>query len=94
MKILAVNKFYHVYGGADRYFFELGSILERNGHAVVPFSMQDSTNVASPYSEHFASHVDMFDAGVGERKAARRRSNSLLARGTQTSQAPCPRDTP
>ena len=63
MKILAVNKFYHVYGGADRYFFELGSVLERHGHEVVPFSMHDPANLPSPYAEHFVSHVEMFDAG-------------------------------
>ncbi len=62
MKVLAVNKFYHVYGGADRYFFELGNILERNGHSVIPFSMQGPENLDSPYSEHFVSRVEMFEA--------------------------------
>jgi glycosyltransferase involved in cell wall biosynthesis len=62
MKVLAVNKFYHVYGGADRYFFELGNVLERHGHTVVPFAMQDSANFESPYSKHFVSHVEMFEA--------------------------------
>ena len=62
MKLPAVNKFYHVYGGADRYFFELGSLLERHGHTVVPFSMQDAANFESPYSKHFVSHVEMFEA--------------------------------
>ncbi len=68
MKVLADNKFYHVYGGADRYFFELGHVLERHGHTVVPFSMHDPANLESPYSKHFVSHVEMFEAGSDREK--------------------------
>ena len=58
MKILQVNKFYYLRGGAERYFFEIKEVLEERGHQVIPFSMHDARNEQSPYSKFFMSPID------------------------------------
>jgi hypothetical protein len=50
MKILAANKFYHVFGGSDRYFFELNQLHEQAGHYVIPFAMQHPQNIVVPFN--------------------------------------------
>ncbi len=61
MKILQINKFYYLKGGAERHLFELSKLLEVNGHTVIPFSMQDPQNQPTPYAKYFAKPVD-FDS--------------------------------
>ncbi len=58
MKILQVNKFYHLRGGAERYMIDLSHLLEERGHTVIPFAMQHPNNLPSPYQEYFVSQVD------------------------------------
>jgi len=58
MKILQINKFYYLKGGAERHLFELSKLLEANGHTVIPFSMQDQQNLSTPYAKYFAKSVD------------------------------------
>lgn len=58
MKILQINKFHYPKAGADRYYFDLSQLLEKNGHQVIHFAMQDEKNVESPYSKYFVSQVD------------------------------------
>jgi len=59
MKILQINKFYHLKGGSERYLFELSDILEKNGHTVIPFAMRDSQNIPSKYEAYFPEAVDL-----------------------------------
>lgn len=61
MKILSINKFYHIFGGSDRYFFDLNDLHRRAGHEVIPFSMQHPRNLPSEYSRFFVSHVNYWD---------------------------------
>ncbi|MCX5800475.1 MAG: glycosyltransferase family 4 protein [Candidatus Eisenbacteria bacterium] len=63
MKILQVNKFFFLKGGAERYFFELSGLLSSRGHKIIPFSMQDPANVPSPYAKHFVSNVILDGTG-------------------------------
>ena len=58
MKLLVVNKFYFLSGGAERYIFELNKVLEKNGCTVIPFSMKDDRNFPSEYSHYFVSNID------------------------------------
>lgn len=57
MKILQINKFYYLRGGAERYFFELSRLLETHGHKVIHFSMADENNDYSLYNKFFAKKV-------------------------------------
>lgn len=61
MKILSVNKFYHLFGGSDRYFFELNQLHEQAGHQVIPFAMQHPQNLDTPYEEYFVSEVNYWN---------------------------------
>jgi glycosyltransferase involved in cell wall biosynthesis len=58
VKILMINKFFFIKGGAERYYFELKSILESRGHEVIPFSMKHPKNEASKYAEFFMEYID------------------------------------
>lgn len=58
MKILSVNKFYYVKGGAESYFFSLNNLLLEKGHDIVPFSMKDEKNLYSIYEKYFINNVN------------------------------------
>ena len=42
MKILQINKFCFLRGGAERYFFDVSDLLLQNGHKVIRWGMKDS----------------------------------------------------
>jgi glycosyltransferase involved in cell wall biosynthesis len=63
LRVLQVNKYHYLKGGAERYYFELSRMLEERGHDVVPFSMQDPENQPTEYAEFFVSPSD-FDRRV------------------------------
>ncbi len=58
MKILMIDKYYFVKGGAERYMFELSKVLEAYGHDVIPFSMKHPLNFPTPYSEYFVENIE------------------------------------
>ncbi len=41
MKILFINKFFHLNGGSETVFFQEREFLKKQGHTVVDFSMED-----------------------------------------------------
>ena len=53
MKILNINKFYYLRGGAERYYFDLTQLLESHGHTVIPFAMHHPKNLPTPWSRFF-----------------------------------------
>ena len=57
MKILQINKFFYPQGGSETYMFTLSALLRESGHQVIEFSMQDSQNSLSAYSQYFIKHV-------------------------------------
>ena len=58
MKILQINKYHYIRGGADRVYFNTGKLLENNGHDVIYFSMDSMDNVPCDQSKYFASNND------------------------------------
>lgn len=62
MRVLSVNKFYHINGGSERYMFSLNRLLEKYGHEIVPFSMSDRANEPSLFESCFVSGIDFFDS--------------------------------
>ncbi|MCC6442026.1 MAG: glycosyltransferase [Armatimonadetes bacterium] len=58
MNILMVNKFYHLFGGSERYCFDLSDLLESRGHKVIPFAMAHPANRPSPYASFFVDQQD------------------------------------
>ncbi len=57
MNILQINKFYHIHGGADQYFFEVSKILENYSHKVVYFSMHHHLNFSTKWSKNFVNNI-------------------------------------
>nr|MBF0221955.1 glycosyltransferase family 4 protein [Desulfobulbaceae bacterium] len=58
MKILLVNKFFHLNGGSERVFFQEREFLAGSGIEVIDFSMQDERNFASSYAHHFVGKIN------------------------------------
>jgi glycosyltransferase involved in cell wall biosynthesis len=93
VKVLLINKFYHLSGGAERYVFEWEELLRQRGHEVMIFSMDDTRNRPSLQSAHFVRHIrfdkDQSLAGrigaatrsIWNRDAARRLDALLQAEG-------------
>lgn len=52
------NSFYYMRAGAERYMFELTSLLEKHGHEVIPFGMAHEKNFPTRYSNYFVSYID------------------------------------
>jgi glycosyltransferase involved in cell wall biosynthesis len=57
MKILEINKFNFVAGGADKHFLDLTSLLKAKGNEVAVFSMKHPKNKFSPWKKYFVSYV-------------------------------------
>lgn len=59
MKILLVNKFHYVKGGAEKYYFELGKLLKEHGNEVAYFSMKDDKNIHTGDKEYFVEPIEL-----------------------------------
>lgn len=63
MRIIQVNKFYYLRGGAEKYLLTINKALEDAGHEVAVFSMNHPKNLASPYNKYFVSRVSFSESG-------------------------------
>lgn len=57
-KILIINTFYYIEGGADTYAFQLVDLLKKEGHDVIFFCMQHPRNNPTSFEKYFVSNVD------------------------------------
>jgi glycosyltransferase involved in cell wall biosynthesis len=57
MKILEINKFNYIKGGADRHYLEVVKLLKSKGNEVSVFSMESPQNEFSPWKKYFVSYV-------------------------------------
>ena len=58
MKILLVNKFFFLKGGAETVFFQERDLLMKAGYNIIDFSMQHDNNFPSDFSSYFVSNID------------------------------------
>ncbi len=58
MKILLINKFHYLRGGAEKVYFETARILREHGHEVRFFSMKHPQNIIDPDSDFFVDNSD------------------------------------
>ena len=58
MKILQINKFFFLKGGAEKYFFDLSELLSEKGHQVIAWSTQHPQNFPFPGEKDFAQFND------------------------------------
>lgn len=61
MKIVLVNYRYFFSGGPERYMFNIKSLLEKEGHEVIPFSVKHNRNEDTPYEKYFLSPIGKGD---------------------------------
>lgn len=57
-KILIVNKFLYPNGGSETYIFELGKQLQREGHQVQYFGMQDERNIVGNEVKSYTGNMN------------------------------------
>ncbi|MFH0928453.1 MAG: glycosyltransferase family 4 protein [bacterium] len=57
MRILELNKYFYLKGGAERYLFELTELLERHGHTIIPFAVDDVRNYPTPWASYFVKDI-------------------------------------
>jgi glycosyltransferase involved in cell wall biosynthesis len=67
MKVLNVNKFYYLKGGAETYYFSLTDLLEEHGMEVVPFSLKHERNFQTEYNRFFIEPVDFANLTLWEK---------------------------
>ncbi len=67
MKILQINKYFRLVGGAERYFLEVSRLLRRHGHEVAFFSMADRRNDSSVWNKYFVSNVSFENKSLSAR---------------------------
>lgn len=61
MKILLINTYFFMFGGAERYFFDLAKLFEEHGHEVMFFCMDHPKNLPTKYSKYFVSYFPPFN---------------------------------
>lgn len=54
MKVLLIDVYNYVKGGAETVNFTTAAILRQHGHEAVPFALKWADNLPSPYSAYFA----------------------------------------
>lgn len=57
-RILIVNKFLYPNGGSETYIFELGRQLQKEGHEVQYFGMQDERNIVGNHVQSYTQNMD------------------------------------
>lgn len=68
MKILEINKYYFIKGGAEKHFFDVIDLLKSAGNDVAVFSMAHNKNRQSDWSKYFVSEVGYTDEHSFEKK--------------------------
>jgi len=65
MKVLLVNKFLYIKGGAETYVFKLGETLEKYGHEVQFFGLENEKNIVGNRIGSYVKAVNL--TGNGEK---------------------------
>lgn len=55
---MSINNYYYRRGGADIVFLEQNRLLAKSGWSVVPFSMQHTRNLDTPWSRYFVKEIE------------------------------------
>jgi glycosyltransferase involved in cell wall biosynthesis len=79
MKVLLINKFYHLNGGAERHLFDWENLLRAHGHDVFLFSMKDPRNRPCAQEPYFIDPV-RFDGPMAPAQMLRAAAHSIWSR--------------
>lgn len=61
MRILLINKYHFLKGGAERAYFDMARMLEERGHEVAFFSMHHPENRPTVWERYFVKNVEYQD---------------------------------
>ncbi len=64
MRVILAHKFFYPKGGAEKFFFEVGRVLESHGHEVAYFSTQDPSNIEGDWNGYFPEAPSYNRGGV------------------------------
>ncbi len=64
MRILVINNNFFLRGGAERAFFDMIKILEKNGHEVAHFSSKTKNDYHSPWERYFVKYNELSDSSA------------------------------
>ncbi|MDP3957329.1 MAG: glycosyltransferase [bacterium] len=64
MRILLINKYHFLKGGAERAYFDMARMLEERGHTVAFFSMRHPNNETTPWEKYFVENVEYQESKV------------------------------
>ncbi|MCK5062262.1 glycosyltransferase family 4 protein [Candidatus Parcubacteria bacterium] len=70
MKIVQVNKFNYLRGGAEKCFLELCSNLEKNGNKVAKFCMHHPQNTSTKWDKFFVSRISYNESRMRDKLIA------------------------
>lgn len=65
MKILLINKYHYLRGGAERTYFDTAEILKAHGHEIAFFSMKHPANEPTVWDKFFVDNIDYREKGNG-----------------------------
>ena len=82
MKIVQVNKYHFVKGGAERYYLDLSEGLAGRNHLVIPFAMRHDRNEPTVYDHYFVPEVD-YHANMSFGDKVRAAINSIYSKTTE-----------
>jgi len=88
MRVIQINKFNYLLGGADKYFLELSNKLLAAGYEVAKFCMNDPRNLDDPWSKYWPSRINFETPSLWDRlrapgriiysQAAKRRLTAMI----------------
>ena len=58
-RLLSINNYYYLRGGAETIFFEHNRMLQGLGWDVIPFAMRHPRNLATPWSRYFVDEIEL-----------------------------------
>ena len=64
MKILEIDKYYYLKGGAETVFFNTMQLLRDNGNEVIPFCLANNKNRSSVYSNYFVNFPELSESSL------------------------------
>ena len=67
MKILLINNYHYIKGGADVVYLQTGNLLETKGNEVQYFSQLNNNNIATNSSKYFVKKTKYFDKSLSAR---------------------------
>lgn len=64
MKVLQIDKYFFMKGGAETVFFNTMNLLRQKGHEVVPFSLKSKKNFPSEYEDYFVDYPELSESSL------------------------------